>query len=239
MYSLDLIDSKSYEEMSREASKQIIKVMKENPTSLYCFAGGDTPVRTLELLVEAHKEKEIDLSKAFYIGLDEWVGLDENDQGSCLYYMNKNLFFPANIPKEQIHFFNAISVDLEKECLLADEFIDRHDGITLSLLGVGLNGHLGFNEPGTEFDSLSHVTNLDNITINVGKKYFEKEKKIKRGITLGIGQILESKYLILLANGKNKSKPISKLLDGKITREWPVTSLNKHENSLVITHDVL
>ena len=239
MFPFNLVKSESFEEMSIEASNHIIDVMQEQPESLFCFAGGDTPVRTLELLVEAHHEKKIDLTKAFYIGLDEWVGLDETDQGSCLYYMNKNLFIPADIPKEQIHFFDAKSDNLKNECNLANNFIMEHHGITLSLLGVGVNGHLGFNEPGTSFDSLSHVITLDGSTKTIGEKYFEQEIEINKGITLGIRQILDSEHIIVLASGESKREALSKLLQGEVTAQWPITSLNKHENCTVFAHDVL
>lgn len=239
MQPFNLIKTKNYEELSQAASELIIKVLKENPHSLYCFAGGDTPVGTLELLVKAHKEKEINLSDAYYIGLDEWVGLDSFNEGSCLSYMKRNLFDPANIPKEQVHFFNATSEDLEKECNLADEYIKKHGGITLSLLGVGVNGHLGFNEPGTSFESLAHIVDLNDITKKVGQKYFEQDVMISQGITLGIKQLLESKYLILEASGETKKEAVKKLMESKITEDWPVTALRLHTNCTVVLDGML
>lgn len=239
MYTFDLIKPESYEEMSRIASDMIIDVINENPTSLFCFAGGDTPVRTLELLVEAHHAKKIDLSKAYYIGLDEWIGLDDKDKGSCIHYMNKNLFIPANIPKEHIHFFNAKSVDLENECVLADKFVKNKQGIKLSLLGVGVNGHLGFNEPGTDFESLSHVVQLDNSTKNIGKKYFEKNVETNKGITLGLQQVFDSDHIILEASGTTKKEALEKLLNNELNTEWPITSLSNHKNCTVLACNVL
>ena len=239
MYPFNLINTKSYEELSKVTSDIIIEVIKKNPNSLFCFAGGDTPVRTLELLVEAHHEKKINLCEAYYIGLDEWEGLDEFHKGSCLAYMNKNLFNPANIPKERIHFFNAKSNNLENECTLVNNYIKKHKGITLSLLGVGVNGHLGFNEPGTSFESLAHVAELNETTKNIGRKYFEYDTNINKGITLGIKQILESKYLILEASGETKREAINKLMESKINLDWPVTALTLHGNCTVVLNKIL
>lgn len=239
MHPFNLIDTESYEELSIVASDKIIEVMKMYPKSLFCFAGGDTPVRTLELLVQAHHKNEINLCEAYYIGLDEWVGLDEFHEGSCLAYMNKNLFIPANISKDHIHFFNAKSEDLERECTLANDYITKHKGITLSLLGVGVNGHLGFNEPGTSFESLAHIVDLNEITKKVGEKYFKHETKINKGITLGIKQLLESNYLILEANGKTKKKAIEKFMKSETTVDWPVTALRYHKNCTVVLNEVL
>lgn len=239
MQTFNLLNTENYEELSQTTSEIIIKVMKKNPHSLYCFAGGDTPVRTLELLVQAHHEKKINLCKAYYIGLDEWVGLDDSHAGSCISYMKRNLFEPANIPKEQIHFFNAKSKNLEKECNLANEYIKKQGGIKLSLLGVGVNGHLGFNEPGTSFESLAHVVNLNEITQKVGEKYFEQDVTISQGITLGIKQILESQYLILEASGGTKKEAIKNLLENEITENWPVTALKLHKNCTVVLDGML
>lgn len=234
MYPFNLVKTKNYEELSKVASEKVIEIMKVKPNSLYCFAGGDTPVRTLELLVKAHHEKRIDLRQAFYIGLDEWVGLDEFHKGSCLAYMKTNLFDPANVPDEQIHFFNAKSSDLETECQLSNSYIKDHNGITLSLVGVGVNGHLGFNEPGTSFETLAHVVDLNEITKKVGEKYFENNEILNKGITLGIKQLLESDYLILEASGETKKEAVKKLIENKVTTEWPVTALRLHKNCTVI-----
>ncbi|MEC6746908.1 glucosamine-6-phosphate deaminase [Marinilactibacillus sp. XAAS-LB27] len=228
----------NYKEMSSIASEKIISTMKLYPNALYCFAGGDTPVGTLELLVSAHNEKRIDLKKAYYIGLDEWVGLDESDEGSCIDYMKRNLFEPANIPEDHIHFFNAKDSNLDEECKLADAFIHSHGGITLSLLGVGVNGHLGFNEPGSNLESLVHIVELSDITKEVAVKYFSKEANVSQGLTVGLKQLLNSKYLILEANGKTKKAAIQKLMEDKVTLNWPVTTLRLHKNCTVIVNDV-
>lgn len=181
-----------YEEMSQRTADLIVDTMKKYPHGLYCFAGGDTPVRTLQLLVEAHDHSIIDLRDAYYVELDEWVGLDQNNEGSCLSYLKRNLFDHVHVPDNHIHSFDSLSHDLEEECRKANEFIAEHGNLTLVLLGVGVNGHLGFNEPGVDFDQKAHVISLTQTTRDVGKKYFKQEEKLEKGITLGIKQLMES-----------------------------------------------
>lgn len=223
-----------HEAMSKQTAELIIKTLQKKTTGLYCFAGGDTPVRTLELLVEAHQQKKIDLSQAFYIELDEWVGLDPADSGSCRAYLERHLWEPAGVPVSQRHVFDPLADDLSVECQKADSFIIEHGGLTLSLLGVGVNGHLGFNEPGTSFASDSHVIDLDAVTQTVGQKYFTGDVKRDQGITLGIGQLLASEELLVIASGATKKDAIKTVLSGDVTEDWPVTSIWKHNNPHLI-----
>jgi glucosamine-6-phosphate isomerase len=226
--------SKNYEEMSTAAAELIIEQFKKAPEGLYCFAAGDTPTRTLQLVVAAHLRGEIDVTKAYYIQLDEWVGLDSTNEGSCLSFLNRELFQPAAIPEERIHTFNALSDDLAQECRKANQFIQRHGGISLSLLGVGVNGHLGFNEPGVDFEKEAHVIDLQAITQEVGKKYFKEDTNRSQGITLGIKQLLASELLIIEANGTRKNEAIAKVLNGKVDPSWPVTAIWKHSNAYLL-----
>ncbi|WP_314067489.1 glucosamine-6-phosphate deaminase [uncultured Vagococcus sp.] len=234
MYPFQLEVCEDYQELSQRAANKIIQVMKEEPEGLYCFAGGDTPVKALNLLVEAHQAGEIDLSKAHYIELDEWVGLDQSNPGSCLAYLQRELFEPAGVSLGRVHYFDALSEDLLEECQKADQFIAEAGGITLSLLGVGVNGHLGFNEPGVDFDGTAHVVALDESTQTVGQKYFTGEVDRSQGITLGISQLLGSKTVIIEASGSKKQAAISQLLSGEVSNKWPVTSVYHHANCFVV-----
>lgn len=234
MYPFQLEVCEDYQELSQVAANKIIQVMKEEPRGLYCFAGGDTPVKALNLLVEAHRAGEIDLSKAHYIELDEWVGLDQSNPGSCLAYLQRELFEPAGVSLDQVHYFDALSEELLGECQKADQYIAEAGGITLSLLGVGVNGHLGFNEPGVDFDETAHVVALDESTQTVGQKYFTGEVDRSQGITLGISQLLGSKTVIIEASGSKKQAAISQLLSGEVSNKWPVTSVNHHANCFVV-----
>jgi glucosamine-6-phosphate deaminase len=229
--------TKDYEELSQKATTMIVQTFQQYPKGLYCFAGGDTPVRTLQLLVEAHHNQQIDLTKAYFIELDEWVGLDQSDSGSCLSYLKRNLFDLVAIPKDHVHCFDSLAEDILHECENANAFIEEHSGLTLSLLGVGVNGHIGFNEPGVNFDNLAHVIDLDEITRSVGQKYFTSKKVLSQGITLGIKQLLASKVLLIEANGVKKQKAIAKVLDKQVDNTWPVTIVNTHPNCYIIVDE--
>ena len=229
---------KDYEEMSLATSQLIIEVMKESPDGLYCFAGGDTPVKTLQLLVEAHQKKIIDLTKAYYIELDEWVGLKQDNTGSCLSYLNRNLFAPAAVPQSHIHHFDSLSSHLDEECQKANEYIEKHGSLTLVLLGIGENGHLGFNEPGVDFDNKAHVISLSSTTQSVGQKYFQEEMVLKEGITLGIRQLMESEVMVVIANGVKKQNAVRKILQGEVTHMCTATIINEHKNSYLFIDEL-
>lgn len=234
MYPFHLEVTKNYQELSEYAAQLIIEVFKKNPTGLYCFAGGDTPVKTLHLLVEAHHKGEIDLNQANYIELDEWVGLDLNNSGSCFAYLQRELFEPAEIQLDKVHFFNARSEDLLAECEKANQVIEQHGGLTLSLLGVGENGHLGFNEPGVNPENQAHVVALDATTQSVGQKYFSEDVDRSRGITLGLSQLLASRTIIIEASGAKKQAAIAQLVAGNKTTNWPLTTVYDHPNCFVV-----
>lgn len=223
----------NYSEMSIKTAEFIIEMVNKNPNALLCLAGGDTPIETYRLLVKASKEERVDFSQCKFVSLDEWVGLDENDEGSCKYFLYKEIFKPLNINKENICFFNAKCGDLQKECKRVDEFIFKNGPIDIILLGIGVNGHLGFNEPGIDFENYCHVLKLDKNTQTVGQKYFNKEMKLEYGISLGIKHILEAKTAILIANGEKKANIIKNLVEKDVTNEIPATALKLHANSFL------
>lgn len=238
MHSFQLKVTDNYEELSVVTAERILKTIKTYPDGLYCFAGGDTPVKTLQLLAAAHQAGEVDLTKAYYIELDEWVGLPKENRGSCLSYLKRNLFDLVDMPEDHIHYFDATTAEIEKECQYADEYIKQHGGITLSLLGVGQNGHLGFNEPFCDFESNAHLVDLAEDTKIIGQKYFDAPIELSQGISLGIKELMESEVLIVQASGEKKQKAIAQLLSGTITNEWPVTVINNHKNCFVIIDEL-
>ena len=135
---ITLTVARDYDELSRITAARIIAHINDDPTGLYCFAGGDTPVATLRLLAKAAAAGVVDLTHAHFVELDEWVGIDERDPGSCISYLRSNLFEPAGIEESQIHRFNPVAEDLSAECAAADEYIAAHGGISLALLYLGL-----------------------------------------------------------------------------------------------------
>ncbi len=225
---------KDYNEISQKTSEFIVEYVKQKPEAIICFAGGTTPLRTYSLLVDYANRGEIDFSSCSFIGLDEWVGLDRHDDGSCQETMYNTLFSPLNIKESNIFFFDAKSVNLEDECRKIDEIISSKGGIDLMLLGIGVNGHLGFNEPGVQFDLSTHVIELDETTKVVGQKYFKVETELTKGITLGIKQVLNSDTVILMANGDKKADAVKAMVEGEVTNQMPASALQKHDNCYVM-----
>jgi len=221
----------NYEEMSMHTADFIIQYVLNKPNAVLCLAGGDTPRKTYEYIVDAHNSGKADFSSVTFIGLDEFVGIGREDQGSCLEFLYQSLFIPMKIRDENIHFFDAKHSDLASECKRIDDVIFEMGGIDIILLGVGMNGHLGFNEPGVSFDHYSHVIDLDETSKTVGQKYFIGGRELSKGITLGIQHIMESKIAILIANGSKKANIIQKTLDEPVTNSIPSTVLKNHKES--------
>ncbi|KIY23794.1 glucosamine-6-phosphate deaminase [Mesobacillus subterraneus] len=225
--------SETYREMSIKAAGKLIEAVNENPDSLICLAAGSTPTGTLEYLIAAQQNGEVDFSRCSFVGLDEFVGLSKEDEGSCYRYLNEHFFIPLKIPASSIQFFDSMSNDLSEECRKTDAFISKHGGIDALLLGVGVNGHLALNEPYVSINLNSHVIELDNTTKVVGQKYFSKETVLEKGITIGLKQMLEAKMAIVIANGSAKKDAIAQLLKGSYDAKYPISSMNLHKNCFV------
>ena len=224
----------SYEAMSSAAADMIIDTVNKNPNALLCFATGDTPKLTYQTLAATAKEKKIDFSKCFFIGLDEWLEVPPHNTGSCHYFLHHFLFQPLSINPSQIHLFNAITTDPMRECQTMNKLLEEKGPADFMLVGVGLNGHIGFNEPGTDPGSTAHVSILDHTTKTVGKKYFETEVTISKGITIGLKQVMDARKLLMIANGKNKASVIKKTLESGISPDIPSSLIRDHANSILM-----
>jgi glucosamine-6-phosphate isomerase len=222
------------ETLSQEAAGYILAAVKANPKAVLCLAAGDTPTRAYALLAEKARPAKVDFSQCFFIGLDEWVGIPPDNEGSCHHYLRRNLFNPLNIEGKQMHLFNSMARDLQGECANMDRIIRDHGGIDLMLVGVGMNGHIGFNEPGVSMDAYAHVVDLDGTTQSVGQKYFRQSTKLHQGITLGLKHFLESRRGILMAGGIRKAEVIRKALKGPVTDRVPASCIQKHPNGIAM-----
>lgn len=227
---MDLRIYSDYNELSKEAAKLIMDMVNANPAGLLCLAAGHTPVGIYKCFVDFAREGKVDFSRCKFVSLDEWVGLGIQDEGSCIKFMHDNLFDPLGVPESNIAFFNGQASDLELECKRIDEFVFKNGPIEVVLLGIGMNGHIGFNEPGTDFDTYSHVAILDEVTKEVGKKYFPVQRELEKGITLGIKHFLEAKNVILVASGTGKAAIIKKAAELPPDTSLPATALKLHHN---------
>ncbi|MDQ4139859.1 MAG: glucosamine-6-phosphate deaminase [Bacteroidota bacterium] len=228
-----MIIQDSYDDMSKAAADFVVEYVQQKPTSLLCFPSGESPTGMLQHLTQYAQSGKVDFSRCTFVGLDEWVGMDESNEGSCKHYLNRNLFIPLGIKPENRILFNAKAPDLDQECQRVNELIAQHGSIDLMIVGVGLNGHIGLNEPGASFDLYAHHMPLDEITKTVGQKYFKQQTELNEGITLGLKHFQEAHRPILLASGAKKAPILAQALDGEVTNQVPASILQTLPNALV------
>lgn len=219
--------------LSHHAADYIANLVRQKSDAVLCLASGDTPTETYRILSQMVHSGEIDLSQCRFIGLDEWVGFGPDDVGSCGYYVYRDLFTPANIRPEQITYFDAKSDNLAAECARVDAAIAQFGGLDLLLVGIGMNGHIALNEPGTSFSLRCHVVQLAQSTIDVGQKYFTQPTTLTQGITLGLQHLTEARDVILMASGARKAAIVNEALTGPVTENLPASIMQTHQNGRV------
>lgn len=225
---MKIVVNDSYEDMSRAAAVEILQLLRPLPSPLICIASGDTPAGLYRKMVDKVKKEKIDVSSWNYLGLDEWLGMNGYDEGSCRYYIDQQVFDPLNVPIKQIAFFDGTVINPVKECERVERFIRAHKGIDIAVLGLGMNGHIGMNEPGTSALLRSHVSNLDPQTQEVGQKYFKSKTALTKGLTLGMATILEARHIFLLVSGAKKALIAHKMVTEAISEQLPCTLLRNH-----------
>jgi len=223
-----------YTELSVKTAEMIAAIITDKPDALLCFPAGETSVGTFEHLVKLNKTGKLSFKKCKIVGLDEWANIGEMKSENCFSFMKKHLFNHIDYKEENLCFFNGESADLKSECVKTDNFIRKHGPIDMMLLGAGMNGHLGLNEPGTSFDLYSHIVELDDTTKVVGQKYFSGKVVLSKGISLGIKYIMESKTVILQMNGTRKAEIAKRLVDSEITTALPASVLKGHKNAYLL-----
>ncbi len=222
-----IIITKNYKEMSKRAANIVIDKISKKPTLILGLPTGETPLGMYTELIKAYKKKKVNFSKIKTFNLDEYYPIKNNNENSYHYYMNKNLFDKINIKKKNINILNGEAKNWKKECSDYEKKIKKNP-IDLMILGVGINGHIGFNEPGSLNNSKTRMIQLSDETRKINKT------KNIYALTIGIFTIMSAKKIILLANGKNKAKAIKRLIEGPINKDCPVSFLRKHKNLIVI-----
>lgn len=225
----------NYDEMSKKAAKMILSQITLKPNSVIGLATGSTPSGMYKELVYMYKNNEIDFSEVVTFNLDEYYGLDKLNKQSYHYYMNENLFKHVNIKAENINIPNGKAEDINKECDQYEEKINEAGGTELQVLGIGRNGHIGFNEPDIKFEVATHLVHLDNNTIQANSRFFNFIEEVPtKAISMGIKTIMHSKKIMLLANGIDKAEAIYKTVKGKIVTEVPASILQLHPDVTLI-----
>ncbi len=214
-----LIKSQNYKKLSKKAAEIITNQIKKKPASVIGFATGKTPLKTYKILIKAYRKRKLDFSRIKAFSLDEYYPIKKTDKKSFHYYLHKNLFDKINIKESNINLLNGGTKDWKKECREYEKKARRSD---LMILGVGKNGHIAFNEPGSLKNSKTRLVNLKH-----------KARKPK-ALTVGISTLLSTKKLLLLVSGKKKAEAIKCLLNCKPNKCCPVSFLRKHKNLIVI-----
>lgn len=232
---MKLINVDTYEKMSRRAANIISAQVILKHDSVLGLATGSTPLGTYKQLINWNRKGDIDFSRVVTVNLDEYVGLDSSNNQSYRYFMNKNFFEHININMDNTFVPNGCAADLEEECKRYDENISRLGGIDLQLLGIGHDGHIGFNEPDKYFVKNTHIVDLHESTVKANSRFFNSEDEVpKRAITMGMVSIMQAKKILLIASGKAKRDILEKALLGPITPEIPASILQLHPDITVI-----
>lgn len=222
----------NYEVMSKKVAGDVLELVRNYGRPLLCVASGDSPAGLYKELVHRVNTEKLDTSDWSFVSLDEWAGMNGSDEGSCRFYLNNQLFDPLAVSKDRLQFFDG-KADLQEQCNEVENFIQKLGGIDIAIVGLGLNGHVGMNEPGTSASSRSHIANLDPITQKTGQKYFKEKRELTNGVTLGLGTLMEARHIILVVSGKNKAEIVQQILEGKISEELPGSLLRNHANCKV------
>ena len=232
---LNYITVESYEELSKKAAEIICDVVKTKPDCVLGLATGSSPLGTYAQMIEKNKAGEVDFSKAKSVNLDEYAGLSGDHDQSYRYFMNNNLFKHININIENTNVPNGCAEDKEAECARYDKLVEDLGGIDIQLLGIGLDGHIGFNEPCDHFVKGTNHVMLDPSTIEANARFFESADDVpKSALTLGMGGIMGAKKVLLIANGENKKEIMEKAFFGPITPFVPASILQLHPDVTVI-----
>jgi glucosamine-6-phosphate deaminase len=232
---MQVVIAKDFHEMSKKAADIVSNLIQSKPDCALCLPTGDTPSVFYRELVDAAKKSVVDFSDVKTFNLDEYVGLSKSDKSSYAFYMLSKLFSPANVPLGNTNIPNGMAEDVDAECRRYEKSIEDAGGIDLAVLGIGVNGHIGFNEPGTPFNSKCHVTDLTDDTIQANVRHFANVSDMPtEAMTMGIDTIFRSRKILLLATGPKKAEAIQRLVNGEVTPDFPASILQTHDDFTLI-----
>lgn len=231
-----ILEVKDYETLSEEAAKIIAAQITLKPNCVLGLATGTSPIGTYDKLVEWCAEGKLDFSEVTTVNLDEYKGLDHEHNQSYWYFMHKYLFDRVNIRKDAVHVPDGFNPNEEEACKAYDEVIKSVGGIDLQLLGIGPDGHIGFNEPDDCFHLNTHCVDLTESTITANSRLFNSIDEVPtKAYTMGIGTIMSAKRILLIANGENKKEILKQAIYGKVTPSIPASILQMHADVTIIT----
>ena len=235
---MEVIVTQDYDELSAVASEVAIGAIRRKPDIVLGLATGGTPEGLYEALIKAHKEQALDFSRVVTFNLDEYVGIAPDHEQSYRHFMDSHLFDHINVKKENTHVPDGLAQNLAEYCEQYERMIQEAGGIDLQVLGIGRDGHLGFNEPGTSLASRTQLATLARETIEDNSRYFESEDDVpKFAITMGVQTILGARMCLLLANGEGKADAVKGCVEGPITAMCTASALQMHPNAVVVVDE--
>lgn len=230
--------TKDYEAMSRKAASVIAAQVVAKPDCVLGLATGSTPIGAYKKLIEWYEKGDLDFSQVTTVNLDEYKGLPRENDQSYYYFMNENLFNHVNINKERTFLPDGIEADSEKACKAYEEIVRSVGGADLQLLGMGHNGHIGFNEPADYFPKETHCVDLAESTIQANKRFFASEAEVPRqAYTMGIGTIMSAKKILIVISGADKAETVKKAFFGPVTPQVPASILQLHPDVVVVADE--
>lgn len=235
---MNIIKVKDYAEMSEKACALLAEKMDQLENPVFGLATGSTPEGLYERLIKENDQNHITFKNVKTFNLDEYVGLEKNDPNSYNYFMNDKLFKHVDILADHKNLPNGVAADLEKECRDYEDRIREAGHVDVQILGLGLNGHIGFNEPGTSFTSRTQIVELDQSTRDANVRFFDSMDEVPtKAITMGIESIMESKEIVLLVSGEKKAEAVAQLINGDVSEDFPASILQKHDHVTIIADE--
>lgn len=232
---MKIYKAKDYKDMSRKAANIISAQVIMKPNCVLGLATGSTPIGTYDQLVEWYNKGDLDFSEVTTVNLDEYKGLPRTNDQSYYYFMHQHLFDRVNIDPERTNVPNGMEPDAEKECGRYEELIRSLGGVDLQLLGLGHNGHIGFNEPGEAFEKETHCVDLTESTIEANKRFFASADDVpKQAYTMGIKTIMQAKKILIVVNGENKADIVERAFFGPVTPEVQASILQLHNDVTLV-----
>lgn len=233
-----VIIERNYDAMSRKAAEIVAEVMRAKPDCVLGLATGSTPIGLYKELIRMHKEEGLDFSRVRTFNLDEYYGLAPDHPQSYHYFMHQYLFDHINIHPQNINVPSGVVEDVEAYCAHYEQMIKEAGGIDVQALGIGRDGHIGFNEPGSSLASPTRLVALHEQTIKDNARFFEAEEDVPRfAITMGVGTVMEARRCLLLASGSKKAKVIAQAVEGPITSHITASALQMHPDTIVIVDE--
>lgn len=229
---------KDYQELSRKAANIIAAQVIMKPDCVLGLATGSSPVGTYDNLTAMYEKGDLDFSSVTTVNLDEYKGLDASNDQSYRYFMNTHLFNRVNIPMERTFVPDGTETDSEKACSTYNEILHSVGTVDLQLLGLGHDGHIGFNEPADYFPDETHCVDLTEVTIQANKRFFQSEADVPRqAYTMGIGTIMRAKMVLVVVSGADKADILNQVITGPVTPQVPASILQFHPNAVIIADE--